>query len=311
MSATQKNAAVNSDSLLFKEYLHFLEIHRGLAKSTISIRSHYLAPFLAELNLRQTAAGLEEISTSRIHDYVIMTASSMTRASRKHLVSTLRSFLRFAHVMGYTEKSLVDAVPVVHIKKLDRVPRGISWESVQKLLAAPKRETHSGRRDYAVLQLLASYGLRISQVTHLKLEDIDWHQHRIKFSSSKKGNDLCFPLTQDVAEALLAYLRDTRGRAAFPEVFLTVRGIQHPMSETNRLQSSFKTYYKRAGINSSVKGPHAIRHAFATRLMEQEVPIKTIADFLGHKCIQTTSIYTKVDLVHLRPVAIEWPEVKR
>lgn len=311
MSATQLFAEKPCDSSFLNEYQDYLRTHRGLAKATIGIRTSFLTPFLDELKLLKTPEGLKGIPASRVHDYVIMTARSMTRASRKHLVSTLRSFLRFAYVRGYTERNLVDAVPVIPIHKLDRIPRGIPWESVQKLLSAPRRDSHSGRRDYAILLLLATYGVRIGQVTTLKIMDIDWHQHMIKFSSSKKGRDLCFPLTHDVAEALLEYFRDTRGKAAFPEVFLTVHGTPHPLSENNHLNSSIAEYYRRAGIDSNVKGSHAIRHAFATRLMEQDVPIKTIADLLGHKCIQTTAIYTKVDMEHLRTVACEWLEVER
>lgn len=311
MSATQEKAVNQCDSELLDEYLHFLKTHRGLAKATIIIRASYVAPFLAELNLRRTSEGLDGISASRTHDYVIRLARSMTRSSRKHLVSSLRSFLRFAHVRGYTKRSLVDAVPVIHTHKLDRIPRGIPWESVQKLLATPRRDTDTGRRSYAILQLLATYGVRIGQVMTLKIADIDWHQCLIRFSSSKKGRDLCFPLTNDVAEALLAYFRDTRGGSTFPEVFLTVRGAPRPLSENNHFNSCLKKYYRRAGIDSKIRGSHAIRHAFATRLMEQDVPIKTIADLLGHKTIQTTSIYTKVDLEHLRTVAVEWPEVER
>lgn len=312
MPTSRPDNTVNQfDSALLDEYLAFLAIHRGLAKATIAIRASYVAPFLAELNLRKTPTDLEGISASQVHDYVIRTARSMTRSSHKHLVSSLRSFLGFAHLCGYTERSLIEAVPVIRIHKLAGIPRGISWESVEKLLAAPRRDTHSGRRDYAILQLLVTYGVRIGQVTALKIQDIDWHERLIKFKSNKKGHDLCFPLTHGVAEALLAYLRDTRGTAVFPEVFLTVRGTPHPLSKSNRLYTDLDVYYRRAGIESKVRGSHAIRHAFATRLMEQDVPIKTIADLLGHKCIQTTSIYTKVDLEHLRNVACEWPEVER
>ena len=306
MSATQERVLKQGESPLLDEYLDFLDAHRGLSKATIYIRSLYVAPFLVELDLCKT---VETISASRVHDYVIKTARSMTRPSRKHLVSSLRSFLRFAHVRGHTRQNLADAVPVITTRKLDRVPRGIAWESVQKLLSSPRRDTDAGRRDYAVLQILATYGVRIGQVTTLKLRDIDWHQRIIRFASSKKGHDLSLPLTHEVAEAILEDLRDARGRADFPEVFLTVRGTPHPLSEHNHLYSSLETYYRRAGIESPVKGSHAIRHAFATRLMEQDVPLKTIADLLGHKCIETTSIYTKVDLAHLRTVAREWPEV--
>lgn len=304
------NTVRQYDPALLDEYLSFLRSHRGLAEATIGISASYVAPFLAELNLRKTPAGIDGILASHVHDYVIQTARSMTRSSHKHLVSSLRSFLRFAHLRGYTERSLIEAVPIIRIHKLAGIPRGIPWESVEKLLAAPRRDTHSGRRDYAILQLLVTYGVRIGQVTALKIQDIDWQQRLVRFTSSKKGHDLCFPLTHGVAEALFAYFRDTRGTAAFPEVFLTVRGAPRPLSKSNRLYTDLDVYYRRAGIESKVRGSHAIRHAFATRLMEQDVPIKTIADLLGHKCIQTTSIYTKVDLKHLRNVASEWLEVE-
>lgn len=312
MSMThQGNAPKECDSELLDEYLSFLSTHRGLSKATIQIRAAYVTPFLAEFGIRKTPAGLEGVSASRLYDYVIQAARCRTRSARIHLTSSLRSFLRFAHVRGYIERSLIDAVPVMHTRKLAGIPRGISWESVEKLLAAPKRDSHSGRRGYAILQLLVTYGVRIGQVTTLKLQDIDWHERLIRFASSKRGHDLCFPLTYDVAEALLAYLRDTRGKAAFPEVFLTVLGTPRPLGEGNHFYTCLDVYYRRAGIESEVRGAHAIRHAFATRLMEQDVPIKAIADLLGHKSIDTTAIYTKVDLEHLRKVACEWPEVQR
>jgi len=312
MSAAHEKIAVKEHvSALLDEFMSFLSTHRGLAKATIGIRAAYVAPFLADLDLRRTSEGLKGISASHIHDYVIRTARPMTRSSRKHLVSSLRGFLRFAHVRGYTARSLVDAVPVISTYKLDCIPRSISWESVEKLLAVPRRDTHSGRRGYAILQLLVAYGVRIGQVTALKIHDIDWNQRIIRFASSKKGHDLSFPLTHSAAEALLTYLRETRGGAAFPEVFLTIRGTPHPLSKNNTFHNCLDVYYRRAGIDSAVRGSHAIRHAFATRLMEQDVPIKTIADLLGHKSIRTTSIYTKVDLEHLRSVACEWLEVDR
>jgi integrase/recombinase XerD len=169
----------------------------------------------------------------------------------------------------------------------------------------PDRETHIGRRTYAILQLLATYGVRIGQVTKLRLQDIDWREGSIHFQSSKWGNPLCLPLYPEVADALLAYIRETRGKVPYPEVFLTVflTVDKHmPLRNGRALYSSMKTCFRKAGIAASA---HAIRHAFATRLMEHNTPIKTIADLLGHKSISTTFIYTKVDLKHLRLLAYE------
>jgi integrase len=151
--------------------------------------------------------------------------------------------------------------------------------------------------------------VRIGQAIKLRLQDIKWREGVIHFQPSKWGNPLCFPLYPEVADALLAYIQKTRGRVPYPEVFLTIFGKPRPVSNSNSFYHSLKKCYRRAGIDHTANGAHAIRHAFATRLMEHGTPIKTIADLLGHKSISTAFIYTKVDLKHLRLLAYEWPEV--
>ena len=114
MRTDHQNKAVHPcNSALLKEYLDFLRTHRGLAHATISMSATFVAPFLEELGLKRTPGGVEGIAASRVHDYVIKKAKSMTRAARKHLVSSLRSFLRFCHVRGYTDRNLADAIPVI------------------------------------------------------------------------------------------------------------------------------------------------------------------------------------------------------
>ena len=279
--------------------------HRGISEKTIRFRRNDVGPFLRSLRLQNDSEDIVKISVKEIHDYVIKTAKHMNRPSQKHLVTSIRSFLKFCHFKGYIHRDLTDAVPVIVTPKLGRVPRSIPWESVQELLVGTDRKTHGGRRTYAVLQLLSTYGVRIGQVTKLQLQDINWREGSIHFQPSKGGNPLSLPLYPKVADALLAYIRETRGKAPYPEVFLTA--YKHiPMRNGAVLGASMKRFFHSAGIAASA---HAIRHAFATRLMEHETPIKTIADLLGHKSINTTFIYTKVDLKHLRLVACEWPEV--
>lgn len=292
-------------SKMVREYLDFLRNHRGLTEDTIRIRKNHVVSFLKPLRLQNDSENIGKILVKEIHDYVIKTAKLMNRPSRKHLVASIRSFLKFCHLKGYVERDITEAVPSIGFPKLGSIPRGIPWESVEKLLTVPDRETHSGRRTYAVLQLLATYGVRIGQVTNLKLQDINWREGSIHFRPSKGGNPLCLPLYPDVADALLTYIRVTRGKAPYQDVFLTV-DKQVPLRTGAVLSNSMRRCFRSAGIAASA---HAIRHAFATRLMEHETPIKTIADLLGHKSIVTTFIYTKVDLKHLRLVAYEWPEV--
>src|SRR5262249_10318502 len=148
------------------------------------------------------------------------------------------------------------------------------------------KNTPIGRRDFAVISLLVHYGLRIGQVTTLKLPDIHWQEGIICFSASKHSNSLRLPLHKNVADALLTYIKKDRRNSQFQEVFLTVRGIQRPLSEFNHYYTNLKKYYLKAGITSSSKGSRVIRHAFATRLVNQRTPIKTIADLLGHRWIE-------------------------
>jgi len=309
MSTSQKHEKWSCEgsyqSKLLNEYLDFLCNHRGLTKNTIRFRKNDVTSFLQSLKLQNDLEDIGQVSAMQVYDYIIKTAKLMTRPSRRHLVASIRSFLKFCHLKGYVQRDLTEAVPVIGTPKLGSVPRGIPWESVEKLLAVPDRETHGGRRTYAVLQLLATYGVRIGQVTNLRLQDINWREGSIHFQPSKWGNPLCLPLYPEVADALLTYIRETRGKSPYPEVFLTV--ARHmPLRNGGALSSSMKTCFRKVGIAASA---HAIRHAFATRLMEHDTPIKTIADLLGHKSISTTFIYTKVDLKHLRLLAYEWPEV--
>jgi site-specific recombinase XerD len=295
---------------LLERYLNFLRTSQGLADATVVLRRLHVGPFLQSLEKQGALSNLRSLAPSIVHDYIIQISQPLTRASRKHLVSALRSFLRFAHVKGYLDRSLVEAVPVILTRKLDRLPHTIPWESVQKLLAVPDQTTLVGKRDFAILRLVANYGLRIGQAIHLRVRDVDWRQGLIYFPAEKGCNPLSFPLLQDVAEALLAYLRDRGAVPSSEEVFLTVRGEPRPLGVNNHLGSALRGYYLQAGIQATRYGAHAIRHAFATRLMEQGTPLKDIADLLGHRSIETTFLYTKVDVQRLRTLAAEWPEVQ-
>lgn len=295
---------------LLKEYLDFLRDYQCLAEATLVIRRNFVAPFLIHLGDICQATRLHLLLAKTIHDYIIETAPPLHRASKKHLTSSIRSFLRFAFIKGYLKLNLVEAVPVLTIRKLECLPESISWEDIQKILAMPDKNTHIGRRDYAVMMLCIHYGVRIGQVTSLKLSDIHWEEGVISFAGCKWSNSLRLPLHEDVAEALLTYIKTDRNNPDFNEVFLTVRGKQRPLSEHNHYAGCLKKYYTKAGISSKFQGTRHFRHAFATRLLSQKVSIKTIADLLGHRHIETTFIYTKVDIDQLRTLAREWPEDK-
>ena len=296
-------------SKLLIEYVNFLRSQQCLSDETIMIRERFVKPFLHYLGNTAHPSKLYGLSAKLIHDYIIKTTQPLHRASKKHVTSSIRSFLRFAHIKSYLQKNLLEAVPVIATRKLDRLPQGISWNDAQKLLKMPDRNTHVGRRDFAVLTLLINYGVRIGQVTTLKLHDIHWTEGVICFSASKNSNALRLPLHKKVAHALLNYIKKDRKISEFQEVFLTVRGVQRPLGKNDHYYEPIKKYYIKAEINSTSRGSRVLRHTFATRLVNKKIPIKTISDLLGHRWIETTFIYTKVDVDRLRELAIKWPEV--
>ncbi|WP_298138364.1 tyrosine-type recombinase/integrase [Acidiferrobacter sp.] len=310
MTANRRDCIPSSRTSLLTEYLDYLQYQQSVAPATVVIRRLAVRLFLQSLGLT-TSTKLRHLDAKRIHDYVIRRSPKLSRSSRKHLTSSLRSFLRFAHIRGYLGRELVSAVPIIASPRQEGLPRGISWAEVQRLLRAPDRRTATGRRDYAMILLIATYGVRIGQVRALKRSDIHWREQTIAFAPSKGGKPLVFPLAKPVAQALLAYFRRDRGDAPCEEVFLTLGARSgRPLGVHHHLGGALKTYYERAGIDAPVKGSHAIRHAVATRLLSRGASIKTIADILGHRHIDTTYIYTKVDLAQLRTLAQPWPGVR-
>lgn len=299
----------SQESALLMAYISFMRDYQCLSEDTINIRQKFVEPFLLHLGNLGQLASLNVLAATTIHDYIIAVAQPLKRASKKHLSSSIRSFLRFAHIKGYLAKNLVEAVPVIATRKLDRLPQSISWSDAQKLLTMPDRNTAVGRRDYAVLQLLVSYGVRIGQVTTLKLQDIHWQEGIICFPTCKHSNPLHLPLNTSVAKALLEYIKKDRNELDFDEVFLTIRGDHRPLSEYNHYYTCLKKYYVAANIDVHSRGARSIRHAFASHLVEQKTPFKIIADLLGHRSIENTFIYTKVNVSQLRELTRPWPEV--
>ena len=298
------------ESKLLKEYLEFLRNHQYSADATIVIRKKFVQPFLVSIGRIGRPSTLHLLTAKTIHEYIINTSATLHRASKKHLSSTVRSFLKFAFIKGYLKSDMVEAVPAIISRKLDRLPEVIPWESVEKLLSMPDRSTSSGRRDYAVMLLCILYGLRIGQVLSLKLGDIHWRDEFICFPACKQSNALQLPLSVQVVEALLDYIKLDRCTSNYQDVFLTLKGEQRPLSKHNHYYGNIQKYYVKAGITSKSQGTRILRHAFATRLLSHKVPIKTISDLLGHRHIETTFIYTKVDYDQLRTLARQWPEVE-
>jgi len=294
--------------LLLDNYLKWMRQHQNASDGTLKLRSHSIAQFLQWLGPEATPEGLSRLTADRIENFFLGYAQSMGRSARRSMQSALRSFLRFCLHQGYIALPLDRAVPTLRTYKLATVPRGLSDTEAQQVLHCIDRNSHVGRRDYAIVQLLYTYGVRGGQVRSLRLDDIDWAQNQILFKAAKHGKNSRLPLTAEVGESLLDYLQNSRPPYSYPHVFLTCRAPYHPLAHSSSLSAIVVRHIRAAGIELPSKGAHAFRHCFATRMLHKGHSLKEVADVLGHRHLGSTFIYTKVDFNALKQVALEWPQ---
>lgn len=180
-------------------------------------------------------------------------------------------------------RDLSASVPTLRTYKLDTLPPSLTDNDAQKILSCIDRKTDVGRRDYAIIQLLYTYGIRGRQLRALRLDDIDWRQNRIHFSAMKHGKEIFLPLTDDVGESLLDYLRHSRPPTSYKELFLTLRAPYRPLKYSTTLSEIIARRMKSAGVEAPRCGSHAFRHGFASRMLAKGHPLKSIADMIGHR----------------------------
>jgi integrase/recombinase XerD len=289
-------------------YLEWMRQRQHAADGTLAVRAHSIELFLQWLGPQATATGLSELTAERVEQFFISYAQNAGRAARHSMQSALRTFLRFGLHAGWIRGRLDLAVPTLRTYKLSTVPRGLSEGQACQVLAVVDRSHPAGRRDYAMLQLLHTYGVRGGQVRALRLTDIQWAQDRILFRAAKHGKDSLLPLTSEVGASLLDYLQNGRPYGCWPEVFLTCRPPYHPLPASSSLSEVVHRHIRAAGLQVRCQGSHAFRHGFATRMVAQGHSLKAVADVLGHRYLSTTFLYTKVDFNALNQVALDWPE---
>lgn len=292
---------------LLDEWLSFLQHHHGLAEKSIYIYRCHISRFLEALGPDASAAGLNRVTMDQIRSYLCKQGAVYGRSERKTLVSTLRIFLGFAWDRGYLKRDLRLAVERVPTFTHEQLPRGPRWEDALRLLKTPVRYTAQGRRDYAMLLTLITYGVRSCQVVNLKIDDIEWRTMKIRFQPTKGGRAVEVPLTHQVGEAIVDYLQKGRPSTGSRNLFLTLRAPVRPLLSTSVYNIVFRAF-NAADIHSPHRGSNALRHAWATQMLSTGMPLKVIADLLGHRRIDTTRIYAKVDFNQLRQVALPWPE---
>ena len=291
-------------------YARWLSDVRGLAPTTIPNRRAEAQRFLESLGERaKDVAGLCQISVADLDHYVTIRVAQLRRASRQHLVVCLRGFLRYVYMQGLIGKDLAGTIISPRRHAFESIPPALRAEHIEAVLkAAEKPRTPKGLRDYAILQLLSTYGLRAGEVTALRLEDIDWRKDVLRVRHSKTGSESQLPLLPQVGEAILAYLRRGRPATKARQVFLRVRAPFWPLRAGSSLYHIVERRLQNANIILERKcGPHAFRHARAVGLLEAGVSLKLIGDVLGHRRADSTAIYLKLATSELRTVGLEVP----
>jgi len=278
---------------------------QALAEATIASYVPFIRSFLKD-RFGDGPVTLSCLCARDAVSFVQRQAPHLHRKRAKLMTCALRSFLKYARYLGEVELDLAAAVPAVANWSMPSIPRGIPANQVHQLLASINRHTAMGRRDYAILLLLARLGLRSSEVAFLELEDIDWNSGTVSVRG-KSGLRNEFPLPPEVGQAIAAYLRNGRPPSTSRRVFLRAKAPIRGFRGSSGVGSIVRHSLKRADIKAPTYGAHQFRHGLATELLRQGASLGEIGDVLGHRHPQTTMIYTKVDLEALRTLALPWP----
>jgi len=246
---------------------------------------------------------LKSLSQKIVRDFVTSEGQRYSRSSIIHICSSLRSFLTYLYSKHKTRVDLSAVIVTPRIYRSIRCPRALTRQDIKVLLSSVNRRGALGKRNYALLILLATYGLRGIEAVQLHLEDIDWRMGKIYIRSRKANNNSVYPLTPAVGEAILSYLKKGRPKTEHREVFLSYKPPYRPI-KTDSVRFIVKKYLRVAGLVEERVGAHTFRHSCAQQLLEKGFPLKTVSDYLGHKHPNTTRQYIRIDIKHLREVAL-------
>lgn len=290
---------------LLARYAMYLRHERGITEGTITAYQSFVRAFVVE-RLDGGTGQPDSLTASDVREFLLARARSMVPKRAQYLATTLRSFLRFLFLRGETPMDLSLTVPTVRQWRLSNVPRHLPAEDVQRLLQACDLASPTGRRDYAILLLLARLGLRASEVIALDLDDLHWRTGEIVIRGKGLVRDR-LPMVSEVGKALAGYLEQDRPSCDSRRVFLCrrapLRGISHPSTISTIVARSLA----RAGLSPATRGAHLLRHSLATTMVRRGASLAEIGQVLRHRSPNTTEIYAKLDFDSLRDVAMPWP----
>lgn len=289
-------------SLLISGFSDWMRYQRGTTESTLVNYIRVVKKFLFALG-EDTAA----YDAGQVRAFIFTSASRSGYGHAKSVVNATRMFLRFLAVYGYCLPKLIESVPGIACWKLSSLPRYISADDVDRLVAVCDPATPSGSRDRAVILLLARLGLRAADVRDLRLGELDWSQGKVRVMG--KGRcETQLPLPQDAGDAILHYLSNHRPAIDDEHVFLRVYAPITPLPSSGPISKLVRRAILRAGVKAPSMGAHVLRHSAATEMLRQGASLDVIGAVLRHRRVDTTAHYAKVDIALLRSVLQPWPD---
>jgi site-specific recombinase XerD len=291
---------------LLNEYREYRRAHNGVAEGTLVRDLDVAQRFHQHLKNRRRT-----IRTPRLVDldtFVQELSRRMSAPTVADHCSSLRSFLRFLQATGRVDADLAKSVAAPRRHKEARPPRTLAWQDVKRILRSIGRSEPPGKRDFAILLLLATYGLGAAEVLGLRLQDVDWTRGILRARRPKTKVSIELPLLPPVARALTAYLRWERPPAqGTAQLFLRMNMPYEPMT-SGAIRHRIRHYAAQAGIALSVIGAHAFRHSHASRQVDAGANVKVVSEILGHRSSSSTSVYVRVAIKRLRGVGLPVPQ---
>jgi site-specific recombinase XerD len=298
----------NASERLIRAYREHLDRVRGLAASTIARHAVVAGDFLRLLKYDDDMQHLPRVQVGALETFVIQASARVGRITMQKVIAIMRSFLRFLAASGEIPIGLDRHLESPRHHRGEPLARALRWEDILSLLRGIDRSTLKGCRDYAMLLLIATYGLRRSEVSSLDIDDIQWRARVIRVPRPKVGTPLVVPLTDEVATALVDYLRQRAGESSERRLFLRVRAPRGPIQAT-AVFDAFDFWTVRTGVHvPGLSGPHVLRHGLAMHLLRQGTPLKTIGDLLGHRSVESTGVYLRLHVEDLRDVSLPLPK---
>ena len=282
-------------------FFGYLREERGLKENSII---HYRGTLrLLEKYCLAHDIAARGLSPVILSAFVTGHAPGLVPSGQSNLCAELKVFVRYLHRESVLPADFSSSIGAPQIYRLSEIPRAISWESVRRMLAEVDTRSAVGKRDYAILLLLVTYGLRAHEVSSITLDDIDWKRERLGIPERKAGHSTAYPLSPLVGNAIIDYLQHGRPETKGRQLFFRKSAPYLPMNG-NSIGARASFYLHKAGIDVPRPGAHTLRHTCVSRLVAAEIDLKTIGDYVGHGSPASTQIYTKIDVEALREVAL-------